>query len=216
MKKIVLVGVAVLFLAGCTSDVEITSAGDVETVLQDAGIPCKDIQVSELPWDSSTLLMVCSDSNAQGETYSFLIWKSNDSMKASLAETCDSAFSSASANELIATTDNVIAESDSLLVDVERISEAMRGTTSTWFEYCSSIGFNPTIEEITEQTYEVQDVVGTDYVDAKSLLESDRLLVLRVFEKSEKPEGIIVRMVPAAGTTVVEKTAITLYVSSGN
>ena len=63
---------------------------------------------------------------------------------------------------------------------------------------------------------EVANVQGSLYEDAYSTLNSQDLVVLRVYEKSELvPEGIVIRQVPEAGTLVLSSTAVTLYVSSG-
>jgi serine/threonine-protein kinase len=77
-------------------------------------------------------------------------------------------------------------------------------------------GFTPTVEKIQDESTEVPNVVGMIYEEAKDFLEADGLLVLRVFEKSDQPEGVVVRMKPEAGTLVVEATVIALYVSSGD
>jgi hypothetical protein len=65
------------------------------------------------------------------------------------------------------------------------------------------------------KSYTVPDVIGMPYQQALELLESNGLLVLRVFEKSDVAEGAVLRAAPQAGTSVAEGTAITLYVSSG-
>jgi serine/threonine-protein kinase len=63
---------------------------------------------------------------------------------------------------------------------------------------------------------EVASVQGSLYEDAYSTLNSQDLVVLRVYEKSELvPEGVVIRQVPEAGTLVLSSTAVTLYVSSG-
>jgi serine/threonine-protein kinase len=62
----------------------------------------------------------------------------------------------------------------------------------------------------------VANVGGSLYEDALEALASQDLVVLRVYEKSETvPEGVVIRQEPAAGTLVLPKTPITLYVSSG-
>ena len=63
---------------------------------------------------------------------------------------------------------------------------------------------------------EVASVQGSLYEDAYSTLNSQDLVVLRVYEKSELvPEGVVIRQIPKAGTQVLSSTAVTLYVSSG-
>jgi len=63
---------------------------------------------------------------------------------------------------------------------------------------------------------QVISVEGSLYDDAANALSEQNLLVLRVYEKSESvPEGVVIRQEPAAGTSVVANTPITLYVSSG-
>ena len=62
----------------------------------------------------------------------------------------------------------------------------------------------------------VANVAGSLYEDALETLTSQDLVVLRVYEKSDTvPEGVVIRQEPEAGTLVLPKTPITLYVSSG-
>jgi serine/threonine-protein kinase len=62
----------------------------------------------------------------------------------------------------------------------------------------------------------VANVGGSLYDDALEALSAQDLVVLRVYEKSETvPEGVVIRQEPEAGTLVLPKTPITLYVSSG-
>lgn len=62
----------------------------------------------------------------------------------------------------------------------------------------------------------VANVGGSLYDDALEALNAQDLVVLRVYEKSDTvPEGVVIRQEPEAGTLVLPKTPITLYVSSG-
>lgn len=63
---------------------------------------------------------------------------------------------------------------------------------------------------------QVVSVEGLIYEDAYKALTDQNLLVLRVLEKSETvAEGMVIRQEPAAGTSVIANTPITLYVSAG-
>ena len=63
---------------------------------------------------------------------------------------------------------------------------------------------------------QVLNVEGSLYEDAFNTLSAQDLLVLRVYEKSESvPEGVVIRQEPPAGTSVLSKTPVTVYVSSG-
>jgi serine/threonine protein kinase len=63
---------------------------------------------------------------------------------------------------------------------------------------------------------QVLSVEGSLYEDAFNTLTAQDLLVLRVYEKSESvPEGVVIRQEPPAGTSVLSKTPVTVYVSSG-
>lgn len=63
---------------------------------------------------------------------------------------------------------------------------------------------------------QVVSVEGLTYDDAYKALTDQDLLVLRVFEKSDTvEEGFVIRQEPAAGTSVIANTPITLYVSAG-
>jgi hypothetical protein len=217
VKRILISVIGVFVMAGCSvNSNDLNSPGEVQSALDDASIACEEASVQELPWDAETILMVCKDGSTQQRTYSFLIWESSELSANAIEETCKAPFSTASQNELISTTNTVIAQSDSLLVDADRISQAISGKTSTWMEYCSERGFTPTIEKIQEESTQLPNVEGTIFEEAKDFLEANGWLVLRVFEKSVQPEGVVVRMEPEAGTSVAEGTAITLYVSSGD
>jgi len=62
----------------------------------------------------------------------------------------------------------------------------------------------------------VANVGGSLYEDALEALTAQDLVVLRVYEKSDTvPEGVVIRQEPEAGTLVLPKTPITVYVSSG-
>ncbi len=62
----------------------------------------------------------------------------------------------------------------------------------------------------------VANVAGSLYEDAFETLTTQDLVVLRVYEKSDTvPEGVVIRQEPEAGTLVLPKTPITVYVSSG-
>jgi len=71
--------------------------------------------------------------------------------------------------------------------------------------------------QVTPDTgIQVQSVEGSLYEDAFNTLTAQDLLVLRVYEKSESvPEGVVIRQEPVAGTSVLSKTPVTVYVSSG-
>ena len=216
MKKFVLSVATVLFASGCASiSANLTSAGDVQAVLESSGIACEEASVREISANPQTLLMVCGDGSAQERTFSFRIWQSEDQLLESIAETCQEPFTPNEANKPIATTDTLIAQTDSLLVDARRISGAIAGVTTTWYEYCSEQGFSPAIEQEQVRGMALRDIVGLKFAEAENLLKTDGLLVLRVFEKSDQPEGVVVRMSPLAGTQLAENAAITLYVSSG-
>ena len=216
LKKFVLAVATVLFASGCAStSANLASAGEVQSVLENSGIACEEVSVREISANPQTILMVCSDGSTPEKTFSFLIWQSEDQLLESISETCQDPFTPSVAKKPIAATGTLIAQTDSLLVDARRISSAISGNTTTWIDLCSEQGFSPTIEDVQESTLDLRDVVGLKFAEAENLLEKDGLLVLRVFEKSDQPEGVVVRMDPLEGTRVQKGTAITLYVSSG-
>ncbi|MFM1993327.1 MAG: Stk1 family Ser/Thr kinase [Actinomycetota bacterium] len=62
----------------------------------------------------------------------------------------------------------------------------------------------------------VANVANSLYEDALEALTAQDLVVLRVYEQSDTiPAGVVIRQEPAAGTLVLPKTPITVYVSSG-
>ncbi|MTA31223.1 MAG: Stk1 family PASTA domain-containing Ser/Thr kinase [Actinobacteria bacterium] len=62
----------------------------------------------------------------------------------------------------------------------------------------------------------VANVADSLYEDALEALTAQDLVVLRVYEQSDTvPAGVVIRQEPAAGTLVLPKTPITVYVSSG-
>ena len=62
----------------------------------------------------------------------------------------------------------------------------------------------------------VANVSNSLYEDALEALTAQDLVVLRVYEQSDTvPAGVVIRQEPAAGTLVLPKTPITVYVSSG-
>ena len=62
----------------------------------------------------------------------------------------------------------------------------------------------------------VANVADSLYEDALEALTAQDLVVLRVYEQSDTvPAGVVIRQEPEAGTLVLPKTPITVYVSSG-
>ena len=62
----------------------------------------------------------------------------------------------------------------------------------------------------------VANVANSLYEDALEALTAQDLVVLRVYEQSDTvPAGVVIRQEPEAGTLVLPKTPITVYVSSG-
>jgi serine/threonine-protein kinase len=62
----------------------------------------------------------------------------------------------------------------------------------------------------------VANVANSLYEDALEALTAQDLVVLRVYEQSDTvPTGVVIRQEPEAGTLVLPKTPITVYVSSG-
>lgn len=62
----------------------------------------------------------------------------------------------------------------------------------------------------------VANVASSLYEDALEALTAQDLVVLRVYEQSDTvPAGVVIRQEPEAGTLVLPKTPITVYVSSG-
>lgn len=215
-RKIPIVIFLTLLIAGCgLVGEELTSAGKVQSLLSDEGVACEEVSVRELTGEHPPLLMTCKDGSAEQGTYSFLIWESPDRFADGVSQICQAPLSSATANEPISITSNTVATSKSLLVDIRRISTVISGATSTWLDYCTEVGFTPTIEDSSGKSVEIPNVIGIHYQQALELLESNGLLVVRVFEKSDSAEGTVLRAEPKAGTLVRDGTAIVLYVSSG-
>lgn len=78
-----------------------------------------------------------------------------------------------------------------------------------------SIGAN-TNTTPTGNGVSVANVANSLYEDALEALSAQDLVVLRVYEQSDTvPAGVVIRQEPAAGTLVLPKTPITVYVSSG-
>lgn len=78
-----------------------------------------------------------------------------------------------------------------------------------------SIGAN-TNTTPTGNGVSVANVANSLYEDALEALTAQDLVVLRVYEQSDTvPAGVVIRQEPEAGTLVLPKTPITVYVSSG-
>lgn len=216
MKRILISVLGVFVMAGCSvNSNDLNSPGEVQSALDDASIACEEASLRELPGETSSILMTCKDGSVQQRNFSFIIWQSAEQLSKAIANACEAPLSPSDASELVSIASTVFARSNSLLVDVSRISEAISGKTTTLFDHCVSEGFAPIIEDSSAELVEVPDVIGMPYQQALELLESNGLLVLRVFEKSDVAEGAVLRAAPQAGTSVAEGTAITLYVSSG-
>jgi hypothetical protein len=79
---------------------------------------------------------------------------------------------------------------------------------------CSNLQVLP--EESKSALIVVENVKGLEYYDALRLLSSQGALVLRVYTPStDVEEGIVVSQVPEAGTEILDGTAVSVYVSSG-
>ncbi|MEY3972403.1 MAG: Stk1 family Ser/Thr kinase [Actinomycetota bacterium] len=79
------------------------------------------------------------------------------------------------------------------------------------FSIGANTNTNPTGNGVT-----VANVADSLYEDALEALTAQDLVVLRVYEQSDTvPAGVVIRQEPAAGTLVLPKTPITVYVSSG-
>jgi serine/threonine-protein kinase len=79
------------------------------------------------------------------------------------------------------------------------------------FSIGANTSTNPTGNGVT-----VANVADSLYEDALEALTAQDLVVLRVYEQSDTvPAGVVIRQEPAAGTLVLPKTPITVYVSSG-
>ncbi len=79
------------------------------------------------------------------------------------------------------------------------------------FSIGANTNTNPTGNGVT-----VANVANSLYEDALEALTAQDLVVLRVYEQSDTvPAGVVIRQEPAAGTLVLPKTPITVYVSSG-
>jgi hypothetical protein len=201
-------------ISGCALQGSPSTPAQIKASLDSLGLTCERLDV-RAESDSNLEIMSCGDGTVGDSSYEFWIWQSKESRNKGLEEICSGSWTKEESLREIVSTATVIARSGSLLVGLDELLEVMDGEASNFLSICNEAGYSLALKT-DDAAIEVPSLVGQLFSDASESLELSGLLVLRVFESSAEPEGIVIRQEPNPQTQVLPGTAVTLFVSSGN